>query len=68
VFKLVTVGSFSVQCLWQMNEHEHTAPLELYLTGETEVLGEKTIPVSLCPQHIPRELLRYRWRLRLNWI
>jgi len=39
-----------------MNQHEYTALVELYLTVEIDVLGEKTVPVSLCPQHIPQEL------------
>jgi len=35
-----------------MNEHEYTALVELYLTVGTDILGEKIVPVSLCPQEL----------------
>jgi len=40
-----------------MNEHEYTALVEQHLTMEIDVLGEKTVPVSLSLQYIPQELL-----------
>jgi hypothetical protein len=34
----------------------------MILTGETEELGEKPVPVSLCPPQIPHGLTRARTR------
>jgi hypothetical protein len=34
----------------------------MILTGKTEELGEKLVPVSLCPPQIPHELTRERTR------
>jgi hypothetical protein len=35
---------------------EYGAAVEWYLQKETEGLGEKPVPVPLCPPHIPHEL------------
>ena len=37
-------------------------PVEWTWQGETEVLGEKPVPVPLCPQQIPQGLTRGRTR------
>jgi hypothetical protein len=34
----------------------HGAMVEWYWQGKTEVLGEKPVPVPLCPPKMPREL------------
>jgi hypothetical protein len=36
--------------------------VECELAGETEVLGEKTAPMPLCPPEIPHDLTRARTR------
>jgi hypothetical protein len=40
----------------------HGAPVEWNWQGKTEVLGEKPVPVPLCPPQIPHGLTRYRPR------
>jgi hypothetical protein len=37
----------------------------MILTGETEELGEKPVPVPLCPPHIPHGLTWARTRAEL---
>jgi hypothetical protein len=36
------------------------APVEWNWQGKTEILGEKPVPVPLCPPHIPHGLTRHR--------
>jgi hypothetical protein len=42
--------------------HFNGAPVEWNWQGKTEVLGEKPVPVPLCPPQIPHGLTRYRTR------
>jgi hypothetical protein len=40
--------------------HEYGALMEWYWQGKTEELGEKPVPVPLCPPQIPHGLTRLR--------
>jgi len=41
------------------DENEYGTLVEWYWQGKTEVLGEKPVPVPLCPPHISDGLARY---------